>query len=224
MTDTQARKQKQPMTKEQQFKVLGPFLFEFLTHETYFPMIRLALLNWVPGSDSVILFVDTPEQKFVTSMIEYEKIGKYCEKIGIDASDVMKWAADRSTTLFPCIMQCDDTKSGCLITASFRLPAVDIESIRKHGFPIDVERYLLRFRFMSLVRHSGLMQFYSNEDENSGCKTLPGYMPTARSVSKQDPNAQANGSDIHTPAGTSTTSSNSSHNPPSNSQNIQHVQ
>lgn len=119
----------QSQNKYQQDKPSCPIL-QFLTDLSQARLIARAVRGAMPGTDNVMLILNTKLQSDTVGVVPYMKISSVCQQLGLDPHDALKWAAAKSNVYFPCIV-CYERSDKKHVAMQFRLPYVDMNVVQE---------------------------------------------------------------------------------------------
>lgn len=103
---------------------------QFLSDIGQARIISRAIRAAMPGTSNAIFILNTKLQQDTVGVVPYSGIPNLCKQLGLDPQDPLKWASEKSTTSFPCIVyyQRPDKKT---VAMQFRLPFVNMANVNR---------------------------------------------------------------------------------------------
>lgn len=111
--------------KENQNSSKCPML-QFLSDIKQARLISRMVKSAMPGTDNLLVLLNTKLQPEVVGVIPYAKINNICQQIGLSPADPLMWAAEKSTVYFPCLVFYERTEDKKCVAMQFRLPYIDM--------------------------------------------------------------------------------------------------
>lgn len=106
-------------------------ILQFLRDIKQARLIARMVKSAMPGTNNALFIVNTKQQPDIVGVIPYEKISALSEQLGLSPAYPLRWAAEKSTVYFPCIVYYQPTEDKKCVAMQFRLPYIDMTVVEQ---------------------------------------------------------------------------------------------